>query len=130
MTNFQLVLQWHRDFGAAIGKYPQTITNDLSNIRIALIEEELNEYKEAVAAGDLIAIADALGDLLFVVYGSAVTHGIDADKLVAEITWSNNTKLGSDGKPVIREDGKVLKGPDFQPPRLAMVLGIHDEPSR
>ena len=126
-TNYELVLKWHHDFGVAIGKVPHMLTGDLAKLRIKLIEEEFKEYKDAIEAGDIIAAADALGDLLFAIYGTCVTHGFNADVVMAEITRSNNTKMSVDGNPTNHKGGKILKGPNFQPPRLAMVLGIQDE---
>lgn len=127
MTNYELVRKWHEDFGAAIGESPRMIDGDLSNIRIKLIQEELQEYIDAIAAGDLYGAAKELGDLLWVCYGSCVTHGFDADALVVEIAWSNNTKRDNNGNPVVRSDGKVMKTENYQPPRLITVLGTRNE---
>lgn len=130
MTNYELVKKWHEDFGAAVGESPRMIDGDLSNIRIKLIKEELQEYIDAIAEGDLYGAAKELGDLLWVCYGSCVTHGFDADALMAEIAWSNNTKRDDEGNPIVRPDGKILKGPNYLPPKLVTVLGVRDEVPR
>jgi predicted HAD superfamily Cof-like phosphohydrolase len=97
-------------------------------IRCALIEEEAAEFRAALEEGDLVAVADAVADLLYVVYGAALTFGIPAAEVFAEVHRSNMTKLGEDGLPIYREDGKVLKGPHYSPPDLAPILARYAEP--
>lgn len=126
MTNYERVLQWHRDFGCAIGDSPRMIDGDIANVRITLMKEELQEYIDAIAAGDLLGAAKELGDLLWVAYGSCVTHGFDADAIIEELHWSNNTKRDSNGLPVARKDGKILKGPNYRTPNIARVLGVEE----
>lgn len=93
------------------------------DLRFALIVEEFHEYREATEAGDLVSIADALADLAYVVIGSAVAHGlVRFGDIFAEVHRSNMSKLGADGKPVLRADGKVLKGPNFSPPDLKPLV--------
>jgi predicted HAD superfamily Cof-like phosphohydrolase len=87
-----------------------------------LIEEELNELKEAIANDDLVEVADALADLLYVVYGAGAAFGINLDACFHEVHSSNMSKLGEDGKPIYREDGKVMKGPNFREPALRDIL--------
>ncbi len=96
----------------------------LNDLRMQLIEEEYLELVHAVLAvnPDPLEVADALGDLTYVVYGAALAWGINLEDVVGEIHRSNMTKLGEDGKPVYREDGKVLKGPNFEEPNLAPIL--------
>lgn len=105
---------------------PAFLESDADNeLRVSLIEEEAQEFADAVHARDIVETADAIGDLLYVVYGAALAFGIDADAVLAEVHRSNMTKLGEDGKPIYREtDGKVLKGPNFELPKIARVLGI------
>ncbi len=91
-------------------------------LRLRLIDEEVEELREAIAAGDMVAVADALGDIAYVVYGSAVTFGIDLDAVVAEIHSSNMSKLGDDGRPVHDAGGKVMKPATYRPPDLERVL--------
>lgn len=118
------VREFHEAFGTPVGDRPALISPDRASLRRALIAEELDELAEAQLMGDLVAIADALGDLAYVVYGAAIEYGIDLDAVVAEIHRSNMTKLGDDGKPIYRADGKVLKGPHYEPPSLARVLEV------
>lgn len=98
------------------------IDESLARLRIALLEEEVGEFAEAVAAADLVAIADALADIVYVAYGTAVTYGIDLDMVLGEVHRSNMSKLGKDGRPLIREDGKVVKSDQYVPPGIARVL--------
>jgi len=90
--------------------------------RIALIAEELRELTDALGNDNLVEAADAIADLLYVTYGTAVEMGLPADALVSEVHRSNMTKLGEDGKPILREDGKILKGPGYQAPDIRGVL--------
>jgi predicted HAD superfamily Cof-like phosphohydrolase len=94
----------------------------LAKLRISLLEEEVNEFVDAVAGSDLIGIADALADIVCVVYGTAVTYGIDLDRVLGEVHRSNMSKLDRDGRPLIREDGKVIKSEQYFPPDVATVL--------
>ena len=91
-------------------------------LRQALIEEEVAELADAGRRGDLVAVADALADIVYVAYGTAHVYGIDLDAVLDEVHSSNMTKLGADGRPVRRPDGKVLKGPSYRPPDIAAVL--------
>jgi predicted HAD superfamily Cof-like phosphohydrolase len=120
-----LVREFHVAFGATINERPTLdVPRELIELRFRLIEEEAEELAEALSRRDLVAVADALGDLTYVTFGMALALGIDLDAVVAEVHRSNMTKLGRDGKPIIREDGKVLKGPDYSPPSLDTVLGL------
>lgn len=123
-SSYQLVKEFHQTFGHPVAQKPTLVGDDRQALRIELIREELFEFKEAVVAGDLVAIADALGDLDYVVNGAAIEYGIDLPKVTAEIHRSNMTKLGPDGKPIYREDGKILKGKDYEPPQLEPLLGL------
>lgn len=98
------------------------VSADVKALRCALIEEEAAEFRDAVEADDLVEVADAIGDLLYVVYGAALTFGIPAREVFAEVHRSNMTKLNDDGEPDFRGDGKVLKGPNFSPPELLPIL--------
>ncbi len=91
-------------------------------LRLALIEEELAELRTAARAEDLVGVADALADIVYVAYGTAHVYGIDLDAVLDEVHESNLTKLGSDGAPMYRADGKVIKGPRSRPPAVAAVL--------
>ena len=98
------------------------LSGEILEIRCALIEEEASEFREAIEAGDIVEVSDAIADLLYVVYGAAVTFGIPIDEVFNEVHRSNMTKLGPDGAPIYREDGKVLKGPNFEPPDVLDIL--------
>lgn len=97
-------------------------------LRQALIEEEVGELRQAALAGDIVGVADALADIVYVAYGSACVYGIDLDAVLDEVHASNMTKLGADGRPVRRADGKVLKGPGYRPPDVRRVLGLERAP--
>lgn len=120
--NQALVKEFHESFGAPVAETPTLIPLDRSKLRYKLMAEELDEYLVATVNGDIVEIADALGDLLYVVLGSAVEHGLDLEPILGEIHRSNMSKLGEDGKPVLREDGKILKGPRFFLPNLTRVV--------
>ena len=118
-----MVRQFHEVFGLSIGATPSLAIGETTHrLRVGLIDEELNELNLALDQEDIVAVADALGDLAYVVFGAAITYGIDLNAVVAEIHRSNMTKLGDDGKPVRRADGKVLKGPRYEPPVLGPLL--------
>lgn len=97
---------------------------ELLELRHNLLIEELRELVAAIDADDIIGVADALGDMVYVLYGTAATFGINLDAVVAAIHKSNMSKLGIDGKPVLRADGKVLKGPKYRPPAIHDALGL------
>ncbi len=117
------------DFHIAFGAYRNTsptglVPPEVQALRVRLIAEELEEYREAAAVGDLVAVADALSDLAYVLYGTYVAHGLkdQAEALFAEVHASNMSKLGADGRPVMREDGKVLKSDRYRRPDLRAIL--------
>lgn len=131
MTNFNKVKEFHRTFNHPISNIPTLdhYGNEqddvvLRDLRIELIREETAELEKAMAERDIVGVADALTDILYVVYGAGAAFGIDLDAAFDEVHRSNMTKLGNDGKPIFREDGKVLKGPNYTPPNLKTVLGI------
>lgn len=125
-TNYEKVREFHKAFGAELDK---PFSPRLVKLRQHLIEEEMLEYTDEVytktmeftAQPDRQKVAKELADLLYVVYGTAATFGIDIDRVFDEVHKSNMSKLGEDGKPVYREDGKVLKGPNYQPPKLDWI---------
>lgn len=123
MSKQQLqVMKFHEAFGAPVADSPQLIEVARWELRHELIREELAEYHDACVAEDLVEVADALGDLLYLVCGAALEHGIDLEAVVDEIQASNMSKLGEDGLPVLRYDGKILKGPGYRRPDLAEVI--------
>jgi len=123
MTNFEKVKEFMETYGQEVltdARFPDANTIALRN---ELIEEELNELKQAsLEDEELVDVADALTDLLYVVYGAGHAYGIDLDRCFEEVHRSNMSKLGEDGKPIYREDGKVLKGPNFFDPDLRKIV--------
>lgn len=95
---------------------------ELQDLRVSLIQEELKELQEALAEKDLIEVADALTDILYVTYGAGHAFGIDLDDCFQEVHFSNMSKLGYDGNPIYRDDGKVMKGPRYYAPDLKEVI--------
>ena len=119
------VAEFHAAFNLPMRQFPSSETGDgLVKLRVALLEEEVGEFVTASEKGDLIGIADALADIVYVVYGTALTYGIDLDSVLQEVHRSNMSKLTGDGKPLIREDGKVLKSDQYFPPDIASALGL------
>jgi predicted HAD superfamily Cof-like phosphohydrolase len=121
------VADFHRAFNLPMRQSPSAdVDKSLAKLRVALLQEEVGEFITASEKGDLVAIADALADITYVVYGTALTYGIDLDSALREVHRSNMSKLGNDGKPLIRDDGKVLKSERYFPPDIASVLGLED----
>ena len=123
-TNFELVEDFMEAMGQDVNVVPTFPEDEIQRLRLDLIEEELDELHYAIDNKDMVEIADALGDLLYVVYGAGHAFGIDLDECFKEIHASNMSKLGPDGKPIKREDGKVLKPDTFFPPDLKSILGV------
>ncbi len=119
------VSAFHIAFGLGVNNTPTTEIDEATmNLRFSLMDEENKEYLDAMKNKDLIEVADALGDMLYILCGTIITHGMQdvIDKVFEEIQRSNMSKLGSDGKPIYREDGKVLKGPNYFKPDISKVL--------
>ena len=123
-TNANKVREFMESFGQEIKKEPAWPDGDTMDLRIDLIDEEFNELKQAVDLhdGTMTDVADALCDILYVTYGMAHAFGIDIDECFREVHVSNMSKLGEDGKPIYREDGKVVKGPNYKPPNLKQYM--------
>ena len=122
-TPEQMVLQFHRTFGSHIETLPTLdVPAEVLALRESLIREEFEEYLEAIAAGNLVEVADALADLVYVLYGTAISYGIDLDRVIDEVHRSNMSKLDAGGHPIVREDGKMLKSALYSPPDVAGVL--------
>lgn len=123
------VREFHLSYELPVADLPSAQVDDGQvTLRQSLIEEEVGELRVAAEAGDIVGIADALADIVYVAYGSACVYGIDLDVVLDEVHASNMTKLGADGRPVRRADGKVLKGPDYRPPDVRRVLGLDEAP--
>ena len=123
VSNFELVGDFMEAFGQKVELEPTWPDFNTRELRLELIQEELDELSEAVADRDMIEIADALTDLLYVVYGAGHAFGIELDECFHEVHRSNMSKLGENGRPIHREDGKVMKGPGFFEPDLESILG-------
>ena len=124
MTNFEMVREFMNAFGQEVKTKTEMPDKETQVLRYALIHEELNEFVTAMKQEDLVEVADALTDLLYVVYGAGHTFGLDLDECFFEVHKSNMSKLGENGRPIYREDGKVLKGPNYFAPDLETVLGL------
>ena len=122
MTNFEKVGKFMKTFGQEVKSNSSLSSDKINNLRISLIEEELDELKNAINQKNLLEVADALTDLLYVTYGAGHAFGINLDKCFDEVQKSNMSKLGKDGKPIYNEDGKVMKGPDYFKPDLSKIL--------
>ena len=122
-TNFELVGDFMEAFGQDVQLEPTWPDFNTRELRLELIAEELDELSDAVADRDMIQIADALTDLLYVVYGAGHAFGIDLDECFQEVHASNMSKLGENGRPIYRKDGKVMKGPGYFEPDLEGILG-------
>jgi|TARA_R100000030_G_scaffold5328_1_gene3643 predicted HAD superfamily Cof-like phosphohydrolase len=123
-TNFDHVKTFMKTFGQDVKDSPELPDKETISLRIELIAEELNELWDACENKDLVEIADALTDILYVTYGAGHAFGLDLDACFREVQRSNMSKLGEDGKPIYREDGKVLKGPDYSEPDLKKTLQL------
>lgn len=121
---FDSVREFHEIYGLARGDTPALPDEKLRQLRIDLLREEMDEYIQAETDDDLVEVADALADIIYIACGTAVAYGIPLDRVFAEVHRSNLSKLGKDGKPIYREDGKVLKGPSFTPPDVKGILGL------
>ena len=111
MTNFDKVGIFMKTFGQEVKDKPSFSTEKINSLRLSLIEEELKELKDAMKTKNILEVADALTDILYVTYGAGHAFGINLDKCFDEVQNSNMSKLGDDGKPIYNEYGKVMKGP-------------------
>ena len=122
MSNFNKVGTFMKTFGQEVKTKPSFSSDKINKLRIDLIKEELDELQEAMKNNDLLEVADALTDILYVTYGAGHAFGIDLDKCFNEVQESNMSKLGPDGKPIYNESGKVMKGPNYFKPDLSKFL--------
>jgi predicted HAD superfamily Cof-like phosphohydrolase len=122
MTNFEKVKQFMQTFGQEVKTKASFSDEKTNQLRLDLISEELEELKNAMTSKDLLEVADALTDILYVTYGAGHAFGINLDKCFDEVQNSNLSKLGSDGKPIYNESGKVMKGPHYFKPDLSKFL--------
>ena len=122
MTNFEKVGIFMKTFGQEVKTKSELSNDKINELRISLINEELEELKTAIKDKDILEVADALTDILYVAYGAGHAFGINLDKCFNEVQESNMSKLGSDGKPIYNESGKVMKGPNYFKPDLNKFL--------
>ena len=122
MTNFEKVKQFMQTFGQEVKAKASFSDEKTNQLRLDLITEELEELKNAMESKDLLEVADALTDILYVTYGAGHAFGINLDKCFDEVQNSNMSKLGKSGKPIYNESGKVMKGPDYFKPDLSKFL--------
>ena len=122
MSNFSKVGTFMKTFGQEVKNKPSLSTDKINKLRIDLIREELEELSEAINNNDLLEVADALTDILYVTYGAGHAFGIDLDKCFEEVKNSNMSKLNKDGKPIYNESGKVMKGPNYFKPDLSKFI--------
>ena len=122
MTNFEKVSFFMKIFGQEVKTSAALSTDKINSLRISLINEELEELKKAISENNIVEVADALTDILYVAYGAGHAFGIDLDKCFKEVQDSNMSKLGEDGKPIYNEHGKVMKGPKYFKPDLSKFL--------
>ena len=122
MTNFERVKKFMQTFGQEIKTKASFPSEKIVSLRVDLIKEELSELRQAVQKKDIKEVADALTDILYVTYGAGHAFGINLDKCFEEVQSSNMSKLGSDGKPIYNEKGKVMKGPDYFKPNLGKFV--------
>ena len=122
MSNFNKVKTFMETFGQEVKTKPSFSTNKINSLRYDLIKEELDELKVAMKSNDLLEVADALTDILYVTYGAGHAFGIDLDKCFEEVQNSNMSKLDEGGKPIYNEAGKVMKGPKYFKPNLTKFI--------
>ena len=122
MSNFNKVGTFMKTFGQDVKTKPSFSSDKINKLRIDLIKEELEELQEAMKNNDLLEVADALTDILYVTYGAGHAFGIDLDKCFDEVQNSNMSKLGKNGKPIYNESGKVMKGPNYFKPDLSKFI--------
>ena len=124
MSNFNKVKTFMNTYGQEVKNTPEFPDTKIVQLRIDLIQEELNELKEAINNNDIIEVADALTDILYVTYGAGHSFGVDLDSCFNEVQNSNMSKLGDDGKPIYNESGKVMKGPNYFKPNIKKIIGL------
>ena len=122
MTNFEKVGIFMKTFGQEVKTKAELSNNKINELRISLINEELEELKKAIEDNDILEVADALTDILYVAYGAGHAFGINLDKCFNEVQESNMSKLDENGKPIYNEHGKVMKGPKYFKPDLSKFV--------
>lgn len=121
-TNFEMVKNFQQTFGANVSEIPVLPSASERELRKSLLTEEFNEYLEGEHNNDIVEISDALGDIMYILYGTAISYGIPIDEIFTEIHASNMSKLDENGKPIYREDGKVLKSSMYFKPDIKKII--------
>ena len=124
MSNFNKVKAFMNTYGQDVKEKASFPKDAIIQLRVDLIEEELNELKEAIKNNDIVEVADALTDILYVTYGAGHSFGVDLDKCFDEVQRSNMSKLGEDGNPIYNDSGKVMKGPNYSAPDLKKIIEL------
>jgi len=122
ISNFEKVGDFMEAFGQEVLYIPTMPDFNLAALRLDLIEEEVQELRDGLGKKSMLEVADALTDILYVVYGAGHAFGLDLDDCFHEVHRSNMTKLGEDGRPMYRDDGKVMKGPNYEEPDLSQFV--------
>ncbi len=122
MTNFEKVKIFMETFGQEVKSKSSLSSEKINSLRLSLIQEELDELNKAIQDKNIVEVADALTDILYVTYGAGHAFGIDLDQCFNEVQNSNMSKLGDDGKPIYNENGKVMKGPNYFKPDLSKYI--------
>jgi len=122
MTNFEKVKIFMETFVQEVKNKSSLRSEKINSLRLSLIQEELDELKKAIKDKDIVEVADALTDILYVTYGAGHAFGINLDQCFNEVQNSNMSKLGDDGKPIYNENGKVMKGPNYFKPDLSKYI--------
>jgi len=124
MSNFSKVKTFMNTYGQDVKEQASFPDDKIVQLRVDLIEEELNELKEAIENNDIVEVADALTDILYVTYGAGHSFGVDLDECFDEVQRSNMSKLGEDGNPIYNDSGKVMKGPNYFAPNLKKIIEL------
>ena len=124
MSNFNKVKAFMNTYGQDVNDKASFPKDAIVQLRVDLIEEELNELKEAIKNNDIVEVADALTDILYVTYGAGHSFGVNLDKCFDEVQRSNMSKLGEDGNPIYNDSGKVMKGPNYSAPDLKKIIEL------
>ena len=122
MTNFEKVKIFMKTFGQEVKDKSSLSSDKINSLRLSLIQEELDELNKAIQDKDIVEVADALTDILYVTYGAGHAFGINLDQCFSEVQNSNMSKLGDNGKPIYNENGKVMKGPNYFKPDLSQYI--------
>lgn len=122
MNKLDMVKQFHEVYGAYVSDESDFPDLDTRKLRKDLLEEEFNEYLEGETNNNYIEVCDALGDMLYIIYGTALSYGMPINEIFEEIHKSNMSKLDENGKPIYREDGKILKGKNYFKPNISGIL--------